>query len=401
MKRVCMIVPNRMVKGGIAAVVNGYRGSQLEKDYEITYVESYKDGSKFDKLLKGICGYFHFAYVLMFHKPDVVHIHSSFGPSFYRKMPFIYMASWRKIPIVNHIHGADFDEFYVNAPEEKKAKIKKVYSLAVPEGTIMNGIITGEQRLQERLEQIWNRYSLPRKGICLVIDSGKIMTKMLEVPYMKDKELISCINKEFADGEKTDLVTDYFPFPKNSPYEMNHIFCAALEKSVIESYLSLFSDLKLKVKRISIGLGCLLRAVTATGMFAYETCVFMLVQGSTTISVLFENGNYIYSRRNRMLNDQGSAEWIEELGQIADGIRQFYRQRHSSYTLDSIYLAGIAGGSDDVVKELDTYMQEYGIRAKAPGMIQGISFVKTAVSDHGEINAEPASYIYGIGNLLL
>ena len=110
------------IKPGIAAVVNGYRGSQLEKDYEITYVESYKDGSKFDKLLKGICGYFHFAYVLMFHKPDVVHIHSSFGPSFYRKMPFIYMASWRKIPIVNHIHGADFDEFYVNAPEEKKAK---------------------------------------------------------------------------------------------------------------------------------------------------------------------------------------------------------------------------------------------------------------------------------------
>lgn len=38
MKRVCMVVPNRMVKGGIAAVVNGYRGSQLEKDYEITYV---------------------------------------------------------------------------------------------------------------------------------------------------------------------------------------------------------------------------------------------------------------------------------------------------------------------------------------------------------------------------
>ena len=54
-----------------------------------------------------------------------------------------------------------------------------------------------------------------------------------------------------------------------------------------------------------------------------------------------------------------------------------------------------------MVKELDTYIQEYGIRAKAPGMIQGISFVKTAVSDHGEINAEPASYIYGIGNLLL
>lgn len=147
MKKVCMVVPNRMVKGGIAAVVNGYRGSQLEKDYEITYVESYKDGSKFDKLLKGICGYFHFAYVLIFHKPDVVHIHSSFGPSFYRKMPFIYMASWRRVPIINHIHGADFDEFYVSAPTEKKTKIKKVYSKC-------KVLIALSEEWKERLSQI-------------------------------------------------------------------------------------------------------------------------------------------------------------------------------------------------------------------------------------------------------
>lgn len=175
MKRVCMVVPNRMVKGGIAAVVNGYRGSQLEKDYEITYVESYKDGSKFDKLLKGICGYFHFAYVLMFHKLDVVHIHSSFGPSFYRKLPFIYMASWRKIPIVNHIHGADFDEFYVNAPEEKKVyskcdvlialseEWKERLSQIVPEDRIEiieNYSVLHEEALQERMQRECNNIVL-------------------------------------------------------------------------------------------------------------------------------------------------------------------------------------------------------------------------------------------------
>ena len=126
-KKVCMVIPNPMVKGGIAAVVNGYRGSQLESDYKIIYVESYRDGSKFRKLLKGISGYFHFAKVLLFDNPDIVHIHSSFGPSFYRKMPFIYMAAWAKKPIINHIHGADFDEFYVNASEKKKTLIRNVY----------------------------------------------------------------------------------------------------------------------------------------------------------------------------------------------------------------------------------------------------------------------------------
>ena len=64
-KRICMVVPNSMVKGGIAAVVNGYRGSRLEKDYKIapmseeivlvggkTYVmcESASDKSIFGKL---------------------------------------------------------------------------------------------------------------------------------------------------------------------------------------------------------------------------------------------------------------------------------------------------------------------------------------------------------------
>jgi len=127
-KKICMVVQDPMVKGGIAAVVNGYRGSQLEKDFNIIYVESYKDGGKFVKILKGICGYFHFVKILLVDNPDVVHIHSSFGPSFYRKLPFIYMASFAKKPIINHIHGAEFESFYMNANKKKKKLIELVYN---------------------------------------------------------------------------------------------------------------------------------------------------------------------------------------------------------------------------------------------------------------------------------
>lgn len=125
--KVCMVVPNAMVKGGIAAVVNGYKGSQLERDFDIRYVESYCDGSKAKKLLKGISGYFCFLAEMIMFRPDIIHIHSSFGPSFYRKIPFIYMAAWAKKPIINHIHGADFDEFYTKASEKKRKLIKKIY----------------------------------------------------------------------------------------------------------------------------------------------------------------------------------------------------------------------------------------------------------------------------------
>lgn len=126
--KVCMIVQNKMVKGGIAAVVSGYYGSKLEQDYDMIYVESYKDGGKLTKLFKGICGYFHFAKVLLVDSPDIVHMHSSFGPSFYRSLPFIYMSSWAKKPMINHIHGSEFDKLYTNASERKKKLVRKAWS---------------------------------------------------------------------------------------------------------------------------------------------------------------------------------------------------------------------------------------------------------------------------------
>lgn len=126
--KICMIVPNPKVRGGIASVVNGYRGSELEKRHEVIYVESYRDGSKGQKLIKALSGYVHFFVQLITNHPDLVHIHSSFGPSFYRKMPFIYLGCLFGIPVVNHIHGAEFDSFYENASERKKRLIKKVYN---------------------------------------------------------------------------------------------------------------------------------------------------------------------------------------------------------------------------------------------------------------------------------
>lgn len=127
MKKICMVVQDKMVKGGIASVISGYYGSKLEKDYRMIYVESYKDGGKFTKLIKGILGYIEFVKVLLVDQPDLVHIHSSFGPSFYRKIPFIYMAHWAKIPIINHIHGADFHVFYECANDRKRKLIKSTY----------------------------------------------------------------------------------------------------------------------------------------------------------------------------------------------------------------------------------------------------------------------------------
>ena len=92
--KICMIVQQRDVKGGIAAVTEGYYGSKLCSDYDITFIESYCDGSKFAKLKKFMKAYREFKKLLQsYERPELVHMHTSFGPSFYRSALFINKAA--------------------------------------------------------------------------------------------------------------------------------------------------------------------------------------------------------------------------------------------------------------------------------------------------------------------
>ena len=170
--KICMIVPDRLVKGGIASVVNGYRSHGLGSEYEVAYVESYRDGTRWDKLLKALHGYFDFAGQLRKNRPDLVHIHSSFGPSFYRKMPFTYMAAAKGIPVINHIHGADFNMFFTTASERKKKLIRKVYGKC-------SKLIALSDEWKENLKQI-----VPEEKI-VVIENYCVIPEMTNSDLME------------------------------------------------------------------------------------------------------------------------------------------------------------------------------------------------------------------------
>lgn len=123
-----MVVPSFSAKGGIATVVSGYKNSELEKKYDIKYIESYCDGSKIKKIFQAIGAYFSFLKEVLINKPDIVHIHSSFGGSFYRKLPFVYIANIFKIPVINHIHGSEIENLYINASNIKKRLVEKCFN---------------------------------------------------------------------------------------------------------------------------------------------------------------------------------------------------------------------------------------------------------------------------------
>lgn len=106
-----MIGPARNVMGGISSVVNCYFETSLIHRVNLTYIESHCDGSKIKKLFKAIISYFKFIYILVSTKIDIVHIHTSYNMSFYRKTAFFLIAKFFLKNIILHVHSGRFDSF--------------------------------------------------------------------------------------------------------------------------------------------------------------------------------------------------------------------------------------------------------------------------------------------------
>lgn len=126
-----MVGPDIIVKGGISSIINALKNSTLIENHKIRFISTYIDcDSKLKKLIIGINSYFELFKEIRNNRPDLVHIHTSFGASFYRKSIIFLICSFKKIKMINHIHGAEFQKFFYEANFIKKYLIKKIYNLA-------------------------------------------------------------------------------------------------------------------------------------------------------------------------------------------------------------------------------------------------------------------------------
>jgi len=115
------------LKGGIASVLSTYMDSELSENNQLFYVPTYTGKSRiFLSFFKAL---FVFFYDLIFQKIDIVHIHSGFKGSFYRKSVFVLFSFIFRKKIILHIHSGEFDEFYRKGSFLRKSFIKLVLSI--------------------------------------------------------------------------------------------------------------------------------------------------------------------------------------------------------------------------------------------------------------------------------
>lgn len=115
------------VKGGVSSVVKEYYRAGLDKRCELTYIGTACDGSKAKKLLRAMKAYIDFSRVV--DDFDIVHVHMASRASYERKKRFVRVALRHGKKVILHLHGGEFDLYFLNeCSEAKRREIRGLFS---------------------------------------------------------------------------------------------------------------------------------------------------------------------------------------------------------------------------------------------------------------------------------
>lgn len=250
---VLMIGPDRSVKGGISAEINEYYRSKIDEIFNLKYLPTMKDGSKFKKLLVFFSTLIKMFFILPYF--DIVHIHMASRNSYKRESVFAKLSMFYGKKTVIHEHGGDFIDFYNKEKIKSQKRIQYFFErvssiivlttphlvffsnlvsdplkvVLIPNGVCVDneiktytgneflflGRLCKEKGLYELLDAFNRFYSINKKAILHIGGSGPEEENIKK--FILENNLSNCVILHgWVDGEeKTKLIKkcDFFILP--------------------------------------------------------------------------------------------------------------------------------------------------------------------------------------------
>ncbi|MEG1772208.1 MAG: hypothetical protein RRY79_04265 [Clostridia bacterium] len=206
--------------------------------------------------------------------------------------------------------------------------------------SLVNGVITNAPALKEEIALFLDAHGCHGKDVSLVVNSTLIQLKPIEFPNMKEKQLQLLMANEFSDAEnRTAPLYDYMML-KSKNGSMNRAIACACEKSFVETYVKLFSEIKTKVVSFNTGVTALVKLIEFMPEFNDKTAVIVVMDGENVQNVLLENGRYKISTRTRLFSSDGTDEIVGEMQRNVSSMVQFLASEKSEYTITDVYFCG-------------------------------------------------------------
>lgn len=221
------------------------------------------------------------------------------------------------------------------------AEIRNRLSVVAPEGCIINGLITDNDRFAHFIGDIWKENGLPEKNVILVLNSTKFVGQTLEFPKMGNDSTLGFVRRSFAGIDKNEERLHGYVRLDGDENSLQRVYAESVSRELITEYLELFGSVGIRLKGIYSGEGSLINLVNSTTVKKYKNFILMIADGLNLSTLLFTDGAFRYYNSVRIFHAQGTGEYAGELARTVSQIRQFMKANQIESSPDSIILAGV------------------------------------------------------------
>lgn len=218
--------------------------------------------------------------------------------------------------------------------------VTKAVRRAVPEGALINGLVTDQAALGEALAALCAEAGV--KSAALVVDSGQVMAKPLAVPKLTAKELLNVTRSELQelDAVGRDLVYDYAETGARENGGKT-VLCCAADREQLHQYEELAAAAGLKLTGVTTALACCVRMAGFVPALAEGGVILCALDGQSEVTYLFTDGAYVMSSRARLVEPRGTTAIMGALMDRVSSMLQFSQAQKNTQPARTVWFAGL------------------------------------------------------------
>lgn len=180
----------------------------------------------------------------------------------------------------------------VGSPTAGGVRITAAAQMQLPEGCLINGVITNEADLADALKAFFAQNKLPTSRVALIAGGSQFMHRILSLPAMSEKKRMAVLSHELSTGgaETKAPLDDYMLLSRDAKTRTDTVLASRVEQSVIAGYDALAKAAGFKLTCIDLGLAAPIKAVRTIPDLQQKTFVLLQFDDDTISATLFVRG---------------------------------------------------------------------------------------------------------------
>ncbi len=192
------------------------------------------------------------------------------------------------------------------------------------------------ERWENALKELPNEWKAGQAH--LVLPAGLCSARVLKLPYAKGKQLADMAAKEVADSFRNE-VADYSIVSAGKKSGVD-ICVGGADAEQLESFRTICKEAGIEIGGMTVPMEGYLHILQQLDSFWNKTAIYLFFEEGSMTSVLCQEGEYLYSGRNRLFSEPGTLDFGTEIVRSISGILQFYTAEKRETPITDVYYVG-------------------------------------------------------------